>query len=320
MLAHADAARAERQAVILRERALAFEARHHGGAEMLGKRLELAPRARPVHAMAGIDHRPLGLGEEARRLLQCRGLGRIARRRDGRVIELSRHFLVPQIVRHFDDRRPAAAVAQMREGAAHDVRHFGRRGQRFRRLGDAAHLARRVVVGADLRDAARIAAGNDQDRDRFAERLGDAAIGVLGAGPALHAEGADLAPLRHARDRVRHVQADALLAHDDRPYVGRRRVLDQVVDRIGAQDLDPFALHDLRDRRTDLHLVSPLIRRAPFHRIRLPAPQLRFLEHRGIDAGARPHALQGERDLLADAAAPHRVEPRPRPTPRAASA
>ena len=37
---------------------------------------------------------------------------------------------------------------------------------------------------------------------------------------------------------------------------GRRGVFQQVVDRIAAEDLDPLALHDLRNRVTDLHCVS----------------------------------------------------------------
>ena len=55
------------------------------------------------------------------------------------------------------------------------------------------------------------------------------------------------------RDRVRHVQADALLAHHDRADVGIGGVFDQVIDRIAAEDLDSLTLHDFGDGRAELH-------------------------------------------------------------------
>ena len=66
-----------------------------------------------------------------------------------------------------------------------------------------------------------------------------------------------------AGDRVRHVHADTLLAHHDRADVGVGGMLDQMVDRIAAEDLDPLALHDFRDCRAELHGVSPQDGRLP---------------------------------------------------------
>ena len=58
-------------------------------------------------------------------------------------------------------------------------------------------------------------------------------------------------PGRHARNRVGHVQADPLLAHDDRADVRLGGVFQQLVDRIAAEDLDPLALHDFSDSVSD---------------------------------------------------------------------
>ena len=69
----------------------------------------------------------------------------------------------------------------------------------------------------------------------------------------LHREDADLVRGRHAADRVRHVQADALLAHDDRADVRFRRRLDDGIDRIADQELHALALQDLRDGRRCFH-------------------------------------------------------------------
>ena len=107
-----------------------------------------------------------------------------------------------------------------------------------------------------MRQPARIAHRQHQHGHGFAKALRDAAHRVLRAGPMLHAERADRASGRHARDRVRHVNADALLPHHHRPDLGLCRVLDQMIDGIAAEDLDPLALHDFRNRGAELHGVS----------------------------------------------------------------
>ena len=60
-----------------------------------------------------------------------------------------------------------------------------------------------------------------------------------------------------AGDRVRHVQPDALLTHHDRADIGVGGEFDEVIDRITAEDLDPLALHDFRNRGTSFVTVSP---------------------------------------------------------------
>ena len=86
----------------------------------------------------------------------------------------------------------------------------------------------------------------------------DAAHGVFRAGTVLHAEGADGVPGGDPRDRVRHVHADALLPHHHRADVGGGGVLDEVIDRIAAEDLDSLALHDFRDGGAEFHAdLSP---------------------------------------------------------------
>ena len=83
--------------------------------------------------------------------------------------------------------------------------------------------------------------------------MGDPAEGVLGTGAVLHAENADLLPRRQTRVGVRHVQPDALLAHDDGADVLRRGRLDDRVDRVGEEHLHPFGLQHLADGFVDVH-------------------------------------------------------------------
>ena len=72
----------------------------------------------------------------------------------------------------------------------------------------------------------------------------------------LHGEDADALARGDAAHRVGHVQAGALLADDDGADVGLGGGLDDGVDRIADQELDAFALEDLRDGSDRLHGLS----------------------------------------------------------------
>ena len=65
---HGETARAERQRMRLGEGRLAAEARGDGDGEPLGEPLQLRPRLGVMHALAGIEHRPLGVDEQRWRL------------------------------------------------------------------------------------------------------------------------------------------------------------------------------------------------------------------------------------------------------------
>jgi hypothetical protein len=73
----------------------------------------------------------------------------------------------------------------------------------------------------------------------------------------LHDEDADPVGRGHPADRVRHVQAGPLLPDDDRADVGLRGRFDDGVDRIPDEELDSFALQDLCDGSSRLHVGSP---------------------------------------------------------------
>ena len=252
-----EAARAERQRVRFGKRALALQAGGDRNGEQLGELLQLAPGFRPVHALARIEHRALGGEQHFRGFAHRIGIGTGAQRpRDDVVGRVG--FLVPHVVRHLDQHRPAAPGAQPREGAAHDRGQLLARRDRLGRLGDAAHLDAGIVVALDPGEPARIAARHHQDRHRLAPRLRDAAIGVLGAGAVLHHEHAEIPAAGHARHRFGHVQPDALLAHDDRPDAGGRAALEDVVDRIADHGLDALAAQDVGDGVGDFHGCFPL--------------------------------------------------------------
>ncbi len=246
-LRQGEAARAQRQGVRLGEGALALEAGADRDRQQLRQLAQLVPGLRPMDTLAGIDHRPPCLHQHRRRLAHGLGIGAAAQRPRGRVVERL-DLLVPDVDRDLDQHRPAAARPQPAERTPEDVGDLPGRGQGLGRLGDPLHLQGRVVARMHPGLPPRIAHRHDQHRHRFAVGLGDAAIGVLGPGPVLHAEGADLAPAGDARDRVRHVQAGPLLADDDRPDADMCRVLEHVVDRIADHPLHALTLQDLRDR------------------------------------------------------------------------
>jgi hypothetical protein len=76
----------------------------------------------------------------------------------------------------------------------------------------------------------------------------------------LHHEHAELSAGGHARHRVRHVQAGALLAHDDRADAGRRAALQDVIDRIADDRLHALAAQDVGDGVGDFHRLEILPR------------------------------------------------------------
>jgi hypothetical protein len=251
------ASRAQRQRMGLVEAALALEAGADRDREQLGEFLELGIGLGPVHALTGIDHRALGRHQHLGGLGDLVRSGTVLGDDDRLVIQRIGRVLGIGVGRQLDDHRRAAAVAQHVEGAAHDVDDFLAVGDRLGVLGDVRHGQRRVEVGRHVGDAARVALRDHQQRHRFAVGLGDAAVGVLRARAALHAEHAHLAALGQPRHGVGHVQADALLADDDRADVDRGAGLDQMVDRIGEEVFDAFLLENVGDRWPGLHLVLP---------------------------------------------------------------
>ncbi len=239
----------------LGERALSSEAGGHRDGQQLGELLELVPRLGPVHAGAGVDHGALGGDQHPGRLPDRLRIGAGAHAL-GRHVVLGVDLLRPQVVWHLDQHRPAAARAQALEGAAHDVGQLLGRRHRLGRLGDALHREGGEVVAVDPGHALGVTHGHDEDRHGLAVGLSDAAVGVLRSRPVLHDEHADLPAGSDAGDGVGHVQADALLAHDDGPDPGGRTVLQNVVDGVADDPLHAFPLQDFRNRVAGLHVSS----------------------------------------------------------------
>ena len=124
---HGEAAGAERKRVRFGECALAFETGGDGDGEQLGQLLQLAPGFCPVHALAGIKDRALGLDEHLGGFANGNGIGPGTRRTRGRVVERV-DFLIEEVDRHFHQHRAAAAGLQPRKRAPeHDGDFLGRR-------------------------------------------------------------------------------------------------------------------------------------------------------------------------------------------------
>ena len=253
---HGPAARPERQRVILREGALALEARGHGRGEQLGQRPQLGPRLGVVDALTGVEDRALGGDEGVRGSLhvgRVRG-GPDRDRRDvaGRIWAI----LVPDVPGNLDQDRSRPAVAQPGERAPHGRDDGLRQNQLVDPLGHVSIVQVGAEVGRRGHLAAIVAGGDDQDRHGIGVRLGHAPERVLGARPGLHREDADALAGGHPAHRVGHMEPGALLADDDRPDPGRRRGLDERADRVPDERVDALAPQDVRDRFADLHATS----------------------------------------------------------------
>jgi hypothetical protein len=181
------------------------------------------------------------------------GIGAVAGPQYRRVVQGLRNFLVPHVGRDFHDHRSAAAVFQFCKGAPKNVADFSGEVDRLGRFGERFHRLAGIEVGFDIGEPSRITHRQHEHGDGFAKALRHAAHGVFGAGAVLHAEGADGAPGGDARNRVRHVQPNALLPHHDGADVGIGRVFDEMVHGIAAENLNSLALHDFRNGGAELH-------------------------------------------------------------------
>ena len=242
--------------MVLREGALALEARGHRRLEQLGQLAQLAPRLGVVDALARVDDRPLGRHQRRRHRGHGLRVGAEAHARRGDVAERLGHLFLEDVDRDLDQDRARAPVLDLGEGAPERVGHGVGHRHLLDPLGDVPVVDEGVEVRRDVGDAPRVAARQDDDGHGVAVGLRHAAEGVLGAGPVLHREDADLLPRGDAAHGVGHVQARALLAHDDGADVGLGGGLDDGVDGIADEELDAFTLQDLRDRRDRLHEVS----------------------------------------------------------------
>src|SRR5262249_20755969 len=228
--------------MILREGTFALKTGSYGCGQQLGQVAEFIPRAGIMHSLSGINYRPLRTSQHGRRPLD---FGRIWTEAAGLcrlIVERLRHLFVPYIGRNLDHDRATAPVAQARKGTAENIGYFGGGRNRVSQFGDVPHVQYRVEVRRHVRNTPRISAGQDQQRDRLAISLGNAAKGILRTGSMLHREHADGAPAAEARNRIGHMESGAFLANDYWTDAGRGRILQDVINRVANYDLDSFAL------------------------------------------------------------------------------
>ena len=237
----------------LGERALALKARRDRRLQELGQLAQGLPGPRVVHALAGVDDRALGRHQSLRHPRHVARIGRRAQARRRRVLDRLRHLLAQEVGRKLDQNRPRPAVLHLGERAAHRVHDRVGHDDLLAPLGDVLVVQERVEVGLDVRDAARIAAGQHDDPHRIAVGLGHTAERVLRPRPVLHREDADAVARRDAAHGVGHVEPGPLLADDDRPDIRLRGRLDDRVDRIPDEKFHAFPLEDLRNGRRCLH-------------------------------------------------------------------
>ena len=216
------AARAEGEGVVLGEGALALEAGGDGDLEALGELAEFVPGFRVVDTLAGVDDGPLGVAQHLGNGTHGLGVGAGAEGGGGLVGEVVGNFLLEDVAGNLDEHGSRTAVAHLGEGAAHDIGNGRAEGDLLGPLGDVLEVEERVEIGGDVGEAAGVAAGHDEDGHGIAVGLGHTAEGVLRAGTVLHGEDADAIAGVDAAEGVGHVQADALLADDDRADVRAR--------------------------------------------------------------------------------------------------
>ena len=124
-----------------------------------------------MHALAGIDHRPLGPDQHRRGLLHMHGVGAVAGTQYRCVIQRLRYLFVPHVGRNFDQHGAAAAVLQLGEGAAEDVADFGGDVDGLGRFHEGLHRLAGIEVRLDIGDPPRISHRQHQHGNGFAVTL-----------------------------------------------------------------------------------------------------------------------------------------------------
>ena len=264
MPGEAVAAGTERQRMVLGERALAVHRRHHRALQQLRQLHQFVARLGVQHALAGEDHRARRIDQQTRGLLHVvRRRASRASARTGRVLQrIAADVELQQIARQLHHHRSGPPVLQLAERATHRRRHLFRHENVLGLLGDRGIGAAGMEHRKHLRLLARMAERQEQHRHRIRERRGDAGERVLRARPVLHREHAGRAAVGDAGIAVRHVDADALLAADDRPQSACHRGLDHRRGRKAEQRGHAFAFQDFHDGLVCAHL-SPPLRRLP---------------------------------------------------------
>ena len=225
----------QRQRAAVGDGALAGRGGRHRRRQPLRQRGQRRGGAGAVHAGAGQDQRPLGVGEHGGGALQRGGVAR-GRLDRGRRCDLDVLLLREHRCGNFQVDRPRVAGA----GRPHRLRHLGRHLGRTRRarrpLGDRLQpQARGRALEAVLGGAA-----DDDDGRGGAQRRGDASAGVEQARARHHQRAGR--PVAGARVAVGHVGGGLLVAAGD------------VADAVGVEvGVDRLVLAGARHAEGDGH-------------------------------------------------------------------
>ncbi len=244
--------------------------------EVMGKPVSLTSsrrcsrrgRAGIDHAAAGVEQRPLGRRHHLDRLPDLVGIAL-----EPRLVALVLEFLRLRVgalgeldvLRDIDHDRP-------RPAAGRDVKRLV---QRARQVVDVFHQI--IVLGARPRDADGVAflervvadqmgrhlPGDDDQRDRVAQRVGQAGDRIGRARPRRHQHAADLAG--RARIAFGGVHRALLVAHQDvaDPVL---RLEQRVIDRQHrAAGIAEDVLHALIGERLDHHFGAGHLCHGPLH-------------------------------------------------------
>jgi hypothetical protein len=271
------AAGAEREGVVLGERALGLHGGHDGRLQQLGQLEQVVRRLRVQDALPGVDHRLARRAEGSRRRIDLARVGAGGRGLD-RPVRLDQrvgHLLAHDVRGDLDHHRAGAPHAHEADRSPHDVGHLPGGCDGLDGLGHRGVGARRAEQGEHLGTIARVPQRQQQHRRGVGVRRGHTRKRVLGARPVLHAEGGQGLAVLHPRVAVGDTHAHALLTTEHRPDVGLGGGLDERRRGIGAQELGPLDLENARDRIDDFHGDAPWLSRCLATRVDERRPRRR---------------------------------------------
>ena len=174
------AAHADKQRMVLRERAFGLEGRDHRHIHQLRQRLQFFRGARVDNPLAGVDQRVAS----CQKLVNCRAHIRRVRRRFPALhgmVRVGGLVICSRGIGNCEDHRARSAAAQHGEGAAHELRRALGLVEIAEPLRHGLH-SRCDIVLAVARAAGRHAIGDAQNGRAILIGLRHPGVGILHAG------------------------------------------------------------------------------------------------------------------------------------------
>src|SRR6266702_1708761 len=209
---------------------------------------------RIMHTLAGVDHGPFGLHQDAGHLVNRQRIRGRAHAWGWSIYQRFSDLFGKEIERDLDHDRSRSPVSHLGKGASHRVWHRLSSNDLFDRLCDMLEIEECIEIRWDVDQRPWVASRQHHDGNRVAVRLGDPAKGVLCAWSELHRTHTDALTRGDTAHSIGHMQARSFLSHDDGPNVSLCCGFNNRIDWVADEEGDSLTLENLSDGGGYVHI------------------------------------------------------------------